>query len=948
MSTAIGSLATTELFQAGQSPWLDSISREILKSGRLQSWIADYGVMGVTSNPTIFEKAFGQAGGGYDEDIRRMFSSGMSTFEVYDALTLADIRRTCDLFLPVYQRTQGEHGFVSLEVAPNLAHDERGTLAEAGRLFKAVNRPNIMIKIPATPEGIPAIRACLSEGININVTLMFSMKHYREVAGAYLEGLAGRRAKGGDLRRLHSVASIFVSRIDTLLDKKLDDLGAKFPDQKERCRSLKGKAAVANSKLIYQAFKEIFNSEAFKKLRAAGAKVQKALWGSTSAKNPAYSDLIYVENLVGAETVNTMPQNTLEALLDHGIIRRDTIEEGLAESEAVLSELEKLGIDLLETGETLQREGVKAFNDSFDALMRTLELKRVPRGNRKKKFSKISASYSLASKSAEEVRERAGNLQSKNFHARFFQRDPSLWKQDIPSQEAIKNRLGWLNIQDWMLGRLYEIDILRKQLEDEKIKSIVLLGMGGSSLAPEVIGRICGRSSKGIQFYVLDTTDPGAILNVEKKLNLKSAVFIVSSKSGSTIETLSQFRYFYSRVETAYGKKAREKAGRHFIAITDEGSSLEKLAGSKQFRRIFINPKDVGGRFSALSYFGMAPAGLIGIDVRPILNQARDFLSWTREESRIEKNQAIYLGVTLAWLAKKGQDKVTLWISPAIRSFGTWLEQLVAESTGKEGKGIVPVEGEDPLDWKAYGKDRVFIAIQLKGDKAGTLPRRLREVKKAGYPVIEIEWPNQAAVGQAFLQWEIATAVMGAELEMNPFDEPNVKESKENTAVLLEKFKKNKKFDESSSILKAAGEAPFDSFFSRSQTGGYIALLAYTGRSKELARIFNNIRLRLAAHFKVPVLLGFGPRYLHSIGQLYKGGPKNGLFIEFLTQEAKDLKIPGEIYSFGQLKRAQALGDKQALEDKGLAVLTLDLGKDWLAALKRFETKLASYLKDRQ
>lgn len=939
-------LSTFKLRQAGQSPWLDQISRLLLRSGKLKSMIRQSGLLGITSNPTIFEKAIAQPKGGYEKDIRAFVRRGLSTFEIYDALTIADIRDTCDLFLPVFRESKGEHGFVSLEVAPGLARETAKTVSEAKRLFQAVGRPNVMIKVPATPEGIPAVRELIGSGVNINITLMFSLKHYQDVAAAYLAGLEDFRTKGGELRKVFSVASVFVSRIDTLIDKKIEEMSAATQDAAKQVvlSGLKGKAAVANSKMIYQEFKKILAADRFRSLQDSGANIQKVLWGSTSTKNPAYPDLIYVEPLIGPETVNTMPQATFEAFLDHGKVAGSTIEEGLDDSRRVVSALKELGIDLNETGEKLQKEGVRLFCDSFDSLMRTLELARETYAGGKKKDSAARVSYSLDKNTQSQLRETLERLEKENLHSRLMKADPSLWKMEAGHQKVISNRMGWLNVAEGMLGRLTEIDELAKEAREEKIKDIVLLGMGGSSLAPEVLHSICKARPNSPRFRILDTTDASAIGKLSKELNLKSTWFVVASKSGSTIETLSQFQYFYDRVCAVYAKKDTEKAGRPFIAITDAGSSLEKLARQKHFRKTFINPSDIGGRYSALSFFGMVPAALAGLDIRAILRSARRFLSKTKQAGVLGRNPGLYLGIVLGLLARQGRDKLILGTSRSLSSFGAWLEQLIAESTGKEGRGIVPVDGELPAAPPSGAEDdKVYVLLKRKNENAGALDPLARAVKGARRPLIQIEWPDADAIGAEFLRWEIAAAAAGVILQINPFDEPNVKESKDNAARLLAELKAKGRLEPPKSLVRADSSVRFGDFFARAEKGSYLAILAYAERSAAFEKALARIRTKISQGLHIPVLIGFGPRYLHSIGQLYKGGAAKGLFIELLASEARDIPIPEAGYSFGQLKRAQAFGDIEALEGRGLPVLAVDIGREG-KDLARFEMQLDRYL----
>lgn len=943
MKTAESVPATVELAQAGQSPWLDSISRQLIRSGELKNLVVKSGVLGVTSNPTIFEQAISKQGGGYDAEIRSLVREGYSTLEIYDALTIADIRAACDTLRETYTRSGGEHGFVSLEVRPDLAHDRTRTVEEALKLVKAVARPNLMVKVPATPEGILAFRDLTAHGVNVNVTLIFSGKHYRAVLNAYLEGLEARRAKKQDLSKVHSVASVFVSRFDAAIDGQLARLQEMESEEDERrdLESLKGKAAIANSKAIYQDFKKTLNSKRFQDLIAAGATVQKVLWASTGVKNPKYSDLLYVETLVGAETVNTMPRATLDALLDHGRVRKGSIEENTEEAFETIERLKAWGIDIEEVGQKLQHDGLIAFENSFDSLMRTLE---IARG---KTAKASSARYLYTASKSQLAAVPVQKIEKDRWVERLFQWDPTIWKNEEEHKKVILNRLGWLKSADWMLGRLYELDELQSQVKSEKIKDVVLLGMGGSSLAPEVMSLIC-RKSKSPRFYVLDTTDPASILAVLSKISVKNSLFVVSSKSGSTVETMSQFQFFYAAVLKAYGKKASaaEQAGRHFIAVTDEGSRLEQEGYAKHFRKVFINPSNIGGRYSALSLFGLVPAALLGIPVRRILDNARAFLEAASAQKKVRDNPSFYLGALLGAFTKNGIDKLTILSTKPLASFGAWLEQLIAESTGKEGRGVVPVDGEAAGGPEVYGDDRLFLVLRQKSDKDKRLDARVKALKKAGFPVVESVWPDPFTIGAEFLAWEIVTAVSSAVLGVNPFDEPNVKESKDNTTRILAEAEKEGEIPQLVPVTQVRSGVDFEGFFSSlREEKPYVAFLAYIDRNPATLKALAKIQARMRDGVRLPVLVGFGPRYLHSIGQLYKGGPSKGAFIVLLNQDPKDAPIPHAKFTFSQLKKAQGIGDAQAAADRERPLLTVDLGKNILAGLAEFEKRLESYLK---
>ncbi len=956
METVMTNLPSVELYKAGQGPWLDTISRKLLRSGTLQAYIEDSGLLGVTSNPSIFQQAISQ-GEGYEQDIQKLLKRGASTVEIYDALTISDIREACDLFLPVFKKTGGEHGFVSLEVLPNLAFNEEATVEEARRLFRLVNRPNVMIKVPATEQGVAAVRRLIGEGINVNVTLIFSQKNYRDVAGAYLDGLEIFAKKSGDLSKVHSVASVFVSRIDTDIDKQLDAKLATEGDAAKRMllNDLKGKAAIANSKKVYQAFKDLFGSSRFQALKSQGACVQKPLWASTSCKNAAYSDLIYVETLVGKNTVNTLPQNTWEAVLAHGEIRPGTVEENIPEAEAAITGLKSFGIDIHAVCDRLQKDGVKSFVNSFESLMTTLEKKRDSQ-----MASPVKVNCSLPASLEKNVADTFAQLAKKDIHARWLAKDPTLWSNDAAHQKVILNRLGWVDNCEKITGKLYEIDQLQEKLFKGKVRDIVLLGMGGSSLAAEVLSLILKKPAhkvkgalQGIRFHLLDTTDPASILKVEKIVRYPSTMFLVGSKSGSTIETRSQYQYFFDRVKKFY-KNDENKAAERFVIITDHGSPLETLGRSKSFGGLFLNPQDIGGRYSALSFFGLVPAALLGIDVRQVLDDAQRFLDAMRATKDISKNEGIALGILLGALALKGKDKLTFWTSPELASFADWAEQLIAESTGKDGKGITPVANEMPLSLDRYGSDRVFVMLRLKGQNEKLWAARIKGLKAKGFPVLDFVWSDGSNVGGEFLRWEVATSFASVVLKVNPFDEPNVTESKNITSRLLEDVKKKKALPKPGKLLLAKGASltPGDkkilgAFFSQLPKNGFVSLLAYVDRSSVTKKSLQGLQKSMASGLKVPVLSGFGPRYLHSIGQLYKGGPKQGIFVEFFVKDLKDVKIPGEVYGFSQLKRAQAMGDYEAISSKGLPILAVDLGANLATGFSSFQKKIAAFLKTR-
>ncbi len=561
--------------------------------------------------------------------------------------------------------------------------------------------------------------------------------------------------------------------------------------------------------------------------------------------------------------------------------------------------------------------------------------------------------YSLG-QYTKKIEEEIRALGGKKLIERFWKRDASLWKSEPDRQKLILDRLGWLDVAEKMLANIDEINEFVNQIKKDKFTFVVLLGMGGSSLCPDVLHQIFGVKKGYPKFYMLDSTDPEAVVNVEKKINLKKTLFIFSSKSGGTIEPSSQYKYFWDKLSKL---RKNENIGDQFCVITDPGTSLQHLGQTMRFRKIFLNPPDIGGRYSALSYFGLVPAALMGIDIKTLLKDAEQMKKHTQDVLTVEKNQAVYLGVILGELAKQGIDKATFLIPGKLSAFGYWVEQLIAESTGKEGRGVIPVEGETIENPDIYGKDRVFITMGLKGESNKGFEKKVTALKKAGFPVIEITLNDKYNLGGEFFRWELATAIIGAVLKIDPFDQPNVQAAKDITGKILDGFKKKGKFDIEPAKLESKGikvyyddkvksalqkrlakfngkpnklEDVLTGFLSLTEANDYVVFLAYLAMTDSMRKRFDKIRKVIRHKLHVSTIQGFGPRYLHSIGQLYKGGPNTGVFIEITVGDQKDLKIPNEKYTFGQLKTAQALGDFQALQSDNRRVIRIDLGKDYL------------------
>ena len=907
-----------EVQRLGQSIWYDNMRRGLLTSGELRRLI-DQGVTGLTSNPTIFEKAIAGSTD-YDEALLSLARDARSTIETYEALAVEDIRAAADLVRPAYDHRKAADGYACLEVSPTLAHDTAGTIAEARRLFAALGRPNVMIKVPATPEGIPAIRRLIGEGINVNVTLVFSLEAYRQVMDAYIAGLEELARSDGDLSKVASVASFFVSRVDTAVDALLEQ---RIREGREELKALLGKAAIANAKLAYRVFKGTFGGERFAVLRAKGDRVQRPLWASTGTKNPAYSDVLYVESLIGPDTVNTMPPATLTVFLEHGRAQA-TLEQGGRKAEQTLEALAAAGVSMGQVTTKLLADGVKSFADSFDKLLANIEEKRARLLNRAYAHPGASLGDRLS-----RVEATLTDLQKRDVVTRIWGKDHTVWK---PDPTEITNRLGWLTVTDVMCEQVPALQAFANEVRDAGYRHVVLLGMGGSSLGPEVLRQTFGSADGYPELTVLDSTVPAAVRTVADAIDPERTLFLVSSKSGSTVEPLAFYSYFRSLVEKASGK---EKAAQNFVAITDAGTPLQKLAQECGFRRVFLNPPDIGGRYSVLSYFGLVPAALSGIDIAALLDRADCMREGCASCMPAHDSPGAWLGAVMGSFALHGHDKLTLVTSPSIGSFGLWVEQLIAESTGKEGKGIIPVAGEPLATSSSYGDDRLFAYLRLEGDENTETDAAIEVIKASGQPVVRLDLRDRHDLGAEFFRWQFATAVAGSVVGIHPFDQPNVQQAKDLTGRMLREYQTSGRLPQ----VEAAGSVK--QLLSETSSGDYLAIMAYVRQTPGVDRALMQLRRRVMERHRIATTVGYGPRFLHSTGQLHKGGQASGLFLQITTNHEKDLDIPGEPYTFGVLADAQALGDLQALESSDRRVARVHLGPEGDAQIGRLARELA-------
>ncbi len=900
------------LTAAGVSVWLDQIRRSMVEGGELARMVAVESLRGVTSNPAIFEKAI-LGSDDYDDDLRTLARDNLDSTAIYEHIAIRDVQLAADVLAEVHRNSNGRDGFVSLEVAPELAHDTDGTIEQVRLFWQRVDRANVMIKIPGTPEGVPAIEQALYEGINVNVTLLFSVAAYEKVAEAYLSALERRQNEGLSLD-VNSVASFFVSRVDTVVDRRLDQLGR---------ADLAGKAALANARAAYRRFQELFSGPRWEGLRNAGAAVQRPLWGSTGVKNPHYPDTLYVDGLVGAHTVNTMPLPTLLAFADDGKVSGPSAEQDPSDELAALAEA---GIDLDQVTDELLVDGVKQFEEAMSRLLAGVEEQRaaVVTGQP----SRIQARLPILLTAP--VGDRVRRAVADNVAQRVWRKDVTLWGE--AGTLEIEDRLGWLTVSEPMLEHAADLHAFASECVEAGFTDAVLLGMGGSSLGPEVIRRSFGEIPGALRLQVLDSTHPDEVLRVQESVDLEHTLFVVSSKSGSTIETLSHYRYFASMARPD-----------QFVVVTDPGSPLARLASDDGLRRCFLNPADIGGRYSVLSYFGLVPAALMGVNIEALLHRCQVAEQMCAHYDSSESNSGLWFGATIGELARQGRDKLTFVVSPPIESFGLWAEQLVAESTGKHGRGILPVVDEPLSDSvEVYGEDRVFAYRRNPHQPEERLDAFIEQLAAAGHPTITLPVHGAADLGRIFFLSEFGVAVAGWVLEINPFDQPNVQEAKDATARVLE----SGGAAGSAGSAGSAADAELRALLSDLRPPGYVAILGYAPPSPELEAAVAELRIAIRAATGVATTFGYGPRYLHSTGQLHKGGPSTGRFLQIVGAPERDAEIPGAGYTFGTLIAAQAAGDLETLRAHGLPAERVEAQGDPADAVRALTERITAILQE--
>jgi transaldolase/glucose-6-phosphate isomerase len=739
-----------------------------------------------------------------------------------------------------------------------------------------------------------------------------------------------------------------VSRIDSAADARIAERLRTVTSARERAllNSLMGKVAIANAKLAYQLYTEIFDGPRWRALAARGAQTQRLLWASTGTKDPSYRDVRYVEDLVGPNTVNTLPPATLEAFRDHGSPRASLCEDvdGALDTMATLAEA---GISMKEITDELLAQGLRLFGESFDKLLEAVGRHAGGTG-----AGKINhQTWSLPPRLTAAVEEAVADWRDNGKVRRLWHRDSTLW---TGSDEGLW--LGWLGIANGQLAHIERLQSIADAARSSGFSHALLLGMGGSSLGPEVMRMTFGKIAGFPELHVLDSTDPTQVRNIERKIDLTNTLFILSSKSGGTLEPNIFKDYFFERLKRSVGEA---EAGRRFIAITDAGSKIHLLAESEGFRRVFFGVPAIGGRYSVLSDFGLVPAAIMGVDIAKFLDRTEQMVQACMPSVPVEQNPGVMLGLILGAAHNQGRNKLTLIASPGIGDLGAWLEQLVDESTGKAGKGIITVDREALAEPSMYGDDRLFVYVRLESAPDPAQDAGVAALAHAGHPVVRIGVDDVYDLGEEFFRWELATAVAGSVIGIHPFNQPDVEASKVATHKLTAEFERTGSLpveaplveedgvqlyadEDNTAALRAAvrGESLADylrAHLDRIRLGDYFALLGYIEMNEADETALQAIRHAVRDRTHAATCLGFGPRFLHSTGQAYKGGPNSGVFLQITADDADDLPVPGHKLTFGVVKAAQARGDFQVLSERHRRAVRVHLGKNLSAGLAKLD-----------
>ncbi len=932
--------------------WYHNLTRALLDSYPL----AALPISSFTTHLARLERAVGE-GEAYDAALSQ--DTECDPHSCLRSLLVEDVQRAADLLRPHFN-AEWSSGVVSVDLSPLEAEEPAARLEAARSLFHLIDRPNVLIKLPAQPELLTIFEQMLYEGINVHCTHVYNAATYEAVAECYLRALERRALEELPLGGVFSVIGFHISAVDEVVDRQLQNNIRAAQARSELARvsanaDLLGKIGVANANNVYRRSRDIFNSERFARLRAKGALPQRLLWTDIAPISPLQAPTHYIECLNHAEALLLLEPELLESL---GEGENDAMPRtaALREAPEVLTRLAAVGIDLDLVARQLQGDAEELYEDAFTKLIARVD------GKRKLLSSGFIRRQTLIlGQYQTPVETELRRLRAQKSITRTWAGDASLWT-DAPDEAAlIERRLGWLTLPTDGRIDLARLRAARDESQREGWQHIVMLGMGGANITAETLYAIFGQQAGFPALLTLDSTDPMAIRDVAAQIDLSRTCFVVASKSGSTLETLAMLHYFYAGCA-----EVTTQPGAHFIAITDPDTPLADEAQKLAFRAIYYNPTDMAGRYATLSYFGTLPAALLGLDFEHLLERAAEMALACGANVMGNNHPGLWLGTVMGVLARRGLDKLTLLCSPEIASFGAWAEQLIAESSGKEDKGIIPISGGTiglPHD---YDDDRLMVYLRVDGSSHNP-DEAVQMLQEAGHPLVILNLRDVYDIGAEFFRWQFAAAAAGIVLGINPFDEPAVEESKQNTQRLLDAYVEQGQLPEAPPAFTEDGVRLFAdestaallnqlrlqqsfhttelsgmiaAFLRLARSGDYVGLLAYLPPRPEHLAALEDFRRQLRHVLQRAVTLGLGPRYLHSTGQLHKAGCDKGVFIQFTVDDPEPLPIPNMPFSFSVLKQAQAAGDYEALQGRGRRIIRLHLGADVGAGLAKFHAAI--------
>jgi transaldolase/glucose-6-phosphate isomerase len=908
----------------GQQLWLRGFRRCYSEAAPVADLIRDGVVTGLCVDLDHLEPALLE-GAEYAAARRRVAEKEADAATVGAEALLEDAAHAAALL--ARHSASDETQWLAVDLPPAATMSSDDVVDWARRLREAAGHGQVLVRLPGTPKGLEVLENLAAAGYGAYVQNLFSVDQVEATLAAHQRGLRLARTAGVDLAGAALVAAVQLVRLDVAVDELLRDAIARGSVERDALETLFGKASVASARVAHAALEKAIRDREWSDLTAAGAPVPRLAWESARNLSPARRDVELMEELVGPNTVSVVTWDGLTALLDHGH-PSPRLGRHHEEAREVLTDLGAAGIEIDALAKELQTAATAADREGRARLAPALtDAAALP-------DRMLIAAGGLGAQ-LESAIDQAAEQQLAD---RIWARDAELWATDPDDQRHVRNRLGWLSLPETMLEQALPLAAIAKGRAGGTDQRVALLGMGGSSLGAEAI-----RTAFAIRdFDVVDTTVPRGVAVVASRVEPERALFLVSSKSGTTVETLALERFFAGQLQSLEDPASR------FVAVTDPGTPLHELARERGFLRVWLAPPDVGGRYSVLSVFGMLPAALMSVDIVKLLDRSRRMAVDAGPHVPAAQNPAILLGLLMSTAAAAGRNKLTFFTSPRLAGFADWAEQLIAESSGKDGRGIVPVSQEPHGLADAYGDDRIFVQLVMEGEaREPATETLLDELQAAGHPIVRIRLDDAADIGREFFRWEFATAVACAGMGVNAFDEPNVRDAKQRANAALASVSGGDGLPEPAAIVQeeslkiivppgdvdaarmvASGGGAEDwigAHLRRARPGDYFAILAFLAPETPTWHALQGLRALVRDRLGVATTAGWGPRFLHSTGQLHKGGDDSGLFLQITADDSSDLEIPGENYSFAALARAQAVGDFEALSSRGRRLLRVHL-----------------------